>query len=414
METVETIIVGGGQAGLATSYYLTQHGREHVVLEAAAQPAHVWADERWDSFTVVSPNWAFKIPGAEYDGADPDGYMGRDEIVARFSDYVERYRLPVQCSTQVLSVEPVDGAGYQVQTSEGLMLANNVVIATGMEQRPKLPAFASNISTDIVQLHSSQYRNPEALPPGAVLVVGSAQSGAQIAEELYLRGRKVFLSVGNAGRAPRRYRGQDVFKWLIQIGFFDRTEDQFPFPKEHFSPPHVTGANGGHTLNLHQFARDGVTLLGHLRDASGEKIKFAPDLHETLPKVDGFEVNVRNMIDGFIQATGIDALIPEELPQLRDGYDHPIIEQLDLKAAGIRTVVWATGFTFDFDLLKVPVLDKNGFPIQERGVTRHPGLSFVGMPWMPSIKPGTLAGAGESAKHIAETIVEAKTAVGVT
>src|SRR5215211_1374302 len=138
METVETIIVGGGQAGLATSYYLTQHGREHVVIEAAAQPAHVWADERWDSFTVVSPNWAFKIPGAEYDGADPDGYMGRDEIVARFSDYVERYRLPVQCSTQVLSVEPVDGAGYQVQTSEGLMLANNVVIATGMEQRPKL------------------------------------------------------------------------------------------------------------------------------------------------------------------------------------------------------------------------------------------------------------------------------------
>jgi putative flavoprotein involved in K+ transport len=413
METVETIIVGGGQAGLATSYYLTQHGREHVVLEAAAQPAHVWADERWDSFTVVSPNWAFKIPGAEYDGADPDGYMGRDEIVARFSDYVERYRLPVQCNTQVLSVEPVDGAGYQVQTSEGLMLAKNVVIATGMEQRPKLPAFASNISTDIVQLHSSQYRNPEALPPGAVLVVGSAQSGAQIAEELYLRGRKVFLSVGNAGRAPRRYRGQDVFKWLIQIGFFDLTPERFPFPIDKFSPPHVTGANGGHTLNLHQFARDGVTLLGHFRGASGDKIVLRPDLHETLTKVDGFEANARNMIDGFIMKTGLD--VPEEaLPQLRDGYDQPIIEEIDLKASGISTVVWATGFTFDFDLLKVPVLDKNGFPIQERGVTRHPGLSFVGMPWMPSIKPGTLAGAGESAKHIAETIVEAKTAVGVT
>jgi putative flavoprotein involved in K+ transport len=412
METVETIIVGGGQAGLATSYYLTQHGREHVVLEAAAQPAHVWADERWDSFTVVSPNWAFKIPGAEYDGADPDGYMGRDEIVARFSDYVERYRLPVQCNTQVLSVEPVDGAGYQVQTSEGLMLAKNVVIATGMEQRPKLPAFASNISTDIVQLHSSQYRNPEALPPGAVLVVGSAQSGAQIAEELYLRGRKVFLSVGNAGRAPRRYRGQDVFKWLIQIGFFDLTPERFPFPIDKFSPPHVTGANGGHTLNLHQFARDGVTLLGHFRGASGDKIVLRPDLHETLTKVDGFEANARNMIDGFIMKTGLD--VPEEaLPQLRDGYDQPIIEEIDLKASGISTVVWATGFTFDFDLLKVPVLDKNGFPIQERGVTRHPGLSFVGMPWMPSIKPGTLAGAGESAKHIAETIVESKAAMSV-
>jgi putative flavoprotein involved in K+ transport len=412
MDHVDTVIVGGGQAGLATSYFLTQHGREHVVLEQAEQPAHVWTDERWDSFTLVSPNWAFKVPGAEYDGPNPDGYMPREEIVTRFADYVERYHLPIQCNTSVTAVEPMDSAGYRVQTSAGMMRANNVVIATGMEQRPKLPPFAGGLSADITQLHTSRYRNPDALAPGAVLVVGSAQSGAQIAEELSLRGRKVFLCVGNAGRAPRRYRGQDVFKWLIQVGFFDRPADQFPFPKEHFSPPHVTGANGGHTLNLHQFARDGVTLLGHLRGASGDKITLAPDLHETLVKVDGFEVNARNMIDGFIAATRIDAP-EEELPQLKDGYDQPIIEELDLKASGISTVIWATGYSFDFDLVKTPVFDKDGFPIQTRGVTQHPGLSFVGMPWMPSIKPGTLAGVGESAAHIAETIVDAKSAVGV-
>src|SRR5262245_24391327 len=185
MESVETIIIGGGQAGLSTSYYLTQLGREHVVLEQADRPAHVWRDDRWDSFTLVSPNWSFKVPGAEYDGADPDGYMPRDEILSRFDNYVERYRLPVQCNTSVTVVELVDGAGYLVQTSAGAMRGTNVVIATGLEQRPKLPPFAGEFSGVIAKLHSGQYRNPEALPPGAVLVVGSAQSGAQIAEELY-------------------------------------------------------------------------------------------------------------------------------------------------------------------------------------------------------------------------------------
>ncbi|MFL5758386.1 MAG: NAD(P)-binding domain-containing protein [Thermomicrobiales bacterium] len=407
MEAVETIIVGGGQAGLATSYYLTQYGREHVVLEQAARPAHVWSDERWDSFTLVTPNWTFMIPGAVYDGPDADGYMRRDEIAARFANYVERFRLPVQCNTSVTAIEPVDGGGYKVQTSSGDMQATNVVIATGMEQYPKLPPFAGNLSADITQLHSSAYRNPDALPPGAVLVVGSAQSGAQIAEELYLSGREVFLCVGSAGRAPRRYRGQDVFKWLYQIGFFDLTPDKFPFPIDRFSPPHLTGANGGRTLNLHQFARDGVTLLGHLRSASGDTITLAPDLHETLQRVDGFEVNARNMIDGFIKATGRDAP-EEELPQLRDGYDQPIIEDLDLKAAGISTVIWATGYTFDLGLVKAPIFNENGFPIQDRGVTRQPGLAFVGMPWMPSIKPATLTGVAESARHVVETIVGAR------
>jgi putative flavoprotein involved in K+ transport len=281
-----------------------------------------------------------------------------------------------------------------------------------MEQLPKLPPFATNISTSVTQLHSSRYRNPESLPPGGVLVVGSAQSGAQIAEELYQRGRQVLLSTGGTGRAPRRYRGKDTFEWLFLSGFFDLTPEQFPFPLEHFSPPHITGANGGHTLNLHQFARDGVTLLGHLRGASDGTVTLAPDLHENLAKADGFEQQGKKMIDGYIQRSGLEAP-EEELPQLRDGYDQPVIEKLDLKAAGISTVIWATGYRFDYSLVKLPVFNKDGFPIQERGVTPHDGLSFVGMLWMPSIKTGTLAGVGEHAKHIAETIVEAKAAASV-
>lgn len=406
MERFETVIVGGGQAGLATSYCLAQQGREHVVLEQAACAAPVWRNERWDSFTLVTPNWAVQMPGAEYDGPDRDGFMPRDAVVAYFEEYVDRFRLPVQYNSRVVSIAPMNGTGYRVITPERTLAANNVVMATGFEQLPRIPAFAAALSAEINQLHSSRYRNLESLPAGAVLVVGSAQSGTQIAEELARRGRSVFLSVGNAGRAPRRYRGKDVVDWLVAIGFFDITPDKLPVPKEHFAAPHVSGADGGHTLNLHQFARDGVTLLGHLRGASSAAISLAPDLHESLARADGFEREAQKMIDGYIAANGLDAP-EEELPNLRDGFEQPLIDELDLKASGVTTIIWATGYTSDFGLVQMPVLDDTGFPIQTRGVTEHAGLYFVGMPWMPSLKTGTLMGVGECARHIASHILAA-------
>lgn len=407
MEHIETVIVGGGQAGLATSYYLSQHRREHVVLEAAAQAGNAWRTSRWDSFTLVTPNWTLTMPGGEYDGPDPNGFLRRDEVVAYFEQYAERLKLPVHYNTRVASVESRNGKGYRVQTMERSFQAENVVIATGFEQLPKLPPFAANLSPDITQLHSSTYRNPESLPAGAVLIVGSGQSGTQIAEELYKSGRQVFLCTGSAGRAPRRYRGRDTFEWLYLVGFFDMTPDRLPVPQEHFAAPHVSGANGGQTLNLHQFARDGVTLLGHLRDAAAYQISIAPDLYENLGKADGFELQGQKMIDGYILANGLDAP-EEELLQLRDGYAQPVLEELDLKAAGIHTVIWATGYTFDFSLIKLPIGDERGFPIQRRGVTNYPGLYFVGMPWMPSLKSGILAGVSEFAEYVASHITNGK------
>lgn len=407
MEQIETVIVGGGQAGLATSYHLRQHGREHIVLEQAAQAAHVWRDERWDSFTLVTPNWALKLPGAAYDGPEPDGFMPRAEVIAYFARYVDRFQLPVQPNTRVVSVEPIDAKGYRVTTPERTFAAQNVVMATGFFQQPRIPPFAAGLSPDVTQLHSSQYRNPESLPAGAVLVVGSAQSGCQIAEELYQRGRTVFLSIGSAGRVPRRYRGKDVIAWLVETGFIDLTPEQLPPGMSKFEGiPHVSGTKGGHTVNLHQFARDGVTLLGHVRGAAGGTIMLAPDLHQTLAKVDQFEREVLNMFDGYVQANGL-AAPAEELPQLRDGYGQPIIEELDLQAAGITTVIWAVGYTFDYSLIKLPVRDADGFPIQTSGVTRYPGLFFVGMPWMPSEKSGFLLGVGQAAEPIASTIATA-------
>jgi putative flavoprotein involved in K+ transport len=309
----------------------------------------------------------------------------------------------------VLAVDPLtDQSGYRVRTSECDYHAQHVVIATGLFQHAKIPAFAARLPVDVQQLPSERYRNPAGLPPGAVLVVGSGQSGCQIAEELRQSGRRVFLSIGACGRAPRCYRGKDIFDWLDLIRFLDRTPDMLPSPKARFAPnPHVSGAGGGHDLNLHQFARDGITLLGHLRGAADDRIHLAPDLHESLAKSDQFETQLLGMIDAAIVRNALDAPV-ESLPVLHDGYDQQQIGEVDIEAAGISSVIWAAGYRFDFSLVKLPVTDGDGFPLQQRGVTAYPGLYFVGMPWLHTQKSGLLAGVGDDAAFIASHIVSPK------
>jgi len=405
MQHFNTIIIGGGQAGLATSYYLQQHQIEHIVFEQAQQAGHAWRNSRWDSFALLTPNWTLQMPGAEYQGDDPDGFLPRDEIVAYFENYVKKFNLPVQYGVTVMAVESSGNSGkYQVTTDRDIYQADHVVVATGLFQSPKRPAFAENLSSRITQLHSSAYRNPQSLPEGAVLVVGSAQSGCQITEELYESGRKVYLCVGCAGRAPRRYRGRDAFYWLKQAGFFDRTVDKLPSPKAKFSGnPHLSGKDGGHTINLHQFVRDEVQLLGRITGAENHKVILAGDLHESLAKVDKFEADIIKIIDDFIAKNGIDLPI-ESLPDLRDGYAVEEIRGLDLDSEGINTIIWAQGYAFDFSLVKLPVTDNDGYPIQQRGVTNYPGLYFVGMPWLSKYKSGLLVGVGEDAAYIASHI----------
>jgi putative flavoprotein involved in K+ transport len=402
-EYVDTVIVGGGQAGLAVSYYLTQQGRAHTILEQASQPAEAWRNHRWDSFTLVTPNWMTRMPGAEYQGDNPDGFMPRDRVVAYFEDYIESFRLPIQYGVRVSSVEP-NGAGYLVHTDEATIETANVVIATGLFQQPRIPPFSANLPAEVQQLHSSQYRNPAALPPGAVLVVGSAQSGGQIAEELYQSGRKVYLCVSGAGRGPRRYRGQDIVRWMDRAGFNSVTVDELPSPKHKFtSNPLVSGKDGGRTLNPHQFARDGVVLLGRMQAAQGGKITLAPDLKENLAKSDKFQADLLKRIDDYIEKAGLD-VPPAVLHELRDGYDAEVITELDVQSAGITSVIWATGYTFDFSLVQLPVVDADGYPLQKRGVTGFPGLYFVGLPWLHTSGSGVLGGVGDDAAHIAADI----------
>ena len=402
-EFIETIIVGAGQAGLALSYHLMRRGREHLILEQEPAVANAWRNQRWDSFTLVTPNFQVRMPGAEYDGNDPYGFMSLQDVVTYFDEYVRRSRLPVRCGIKVLSVQKC-GLTYLVHTTNGHYAAKNVVIATGLYQTPKIPSFATAIPTDVLQLHSMQYRNPSSLPEGAILVIGTGQSGTQIAEELYQSGRRVYLSIGSAGRVPRRYRGRDINDWFTRMGMFDTTVDQLKSPQAKYAPhPQISGKNGGRSLNLHQFARDGVVLLGHVRNSVDGRLMLAPDVKETLAKVDQFETDALKMIDDFIVRMGL-SMSKETIPQLRDGYAREVITELDLKAAEIRTVLWATGYTSDFSLVKLPVTDADGYPIQRRGVTKHEGLYFLGMPWLHNRRSGILFGVGDDAEYLATHI----------
>jgi len=403
LRTIDTVIIGGGQAGLAISYYLSQEDREHVVLERAPAVAHAWRNERWDSFTLVTPNFQVRMPGAEYEGSDPYGFMSLAQVIEYFDDYVKRFRLPVYCGVEAFSVEQM-GPSYLVRTSEGNHMAENVVIATGLYQSPRIPSYSAEIPEGILQIHSMHYRNPATLPEGAVLVVGTGQSGAQIAQELYQSGRKVYLSIGSAGRVPRRYRSRDINDWFTQMGMFDTKVEELKSPKDKFhAHPQISGKNGGQSLNLHKFARDGVVLLGHVRDARDGHLILAPDLKETLAQVDQFEIDALKKIDDYIARTGLN--VPaESVAKLRDGYAHEVLTDLDLQSSGIGTIIWATGYNFDFSVVKLPVVDADGYPIQQRGVTAYPGLYFLGLPWLHSRRSGILFGVGDDAAHIASHI----------
>jgi putative flavoprotein involved in K+ transport len=401
-EQVDAIIVGGGQGGLSTSYFLKQQGSEHIILEQTHQAAKAWR-ERWDSFTFITPNWMIRLPGAEYQDDEPDGFMEREEIISYFEEYIDQYELPIRYGIQVTSVEP-KGNGYLVRTNKTDFKATNVIIATGLYQHPKIPSFSTNLSSKINQLHSSEYRNPEALPAGAVLVVGSAQSGCQIAEELYQSGRKVYLSVGNSGRFPRRYRGREITHWLDELGFYDQTADKLPSPKAKFAGSvHGTGKDGGHTINLHQFARDGVVLLGYIENVQDVRVMLAPDLKDNLAKADKFEADLVNQIDEYVEKNRLE-MPTEELPVISDGYKAEEILKLNLDTVSITSVIWATGYKFDFSLVKLPIFDEDGYPVQARGVSDYPGLYFIGLPFLHSTKSGLLHGIGEDAAYVAEHI----------
>jgi putative flavoprotein involved in K+ transport len=402
-ERIDTVVIGGGQAGLATSYHLTQQNLEHVVLEKQ-RIGEAWRSGKWDSFTLVSTNWTLQLPGFEYTGDDPDGYLTRDEVVRYIEDYVALFNPPVRTGVEVTCLQGT-GDSLMVDTSQGSILAKNVVVATGAFQKPRIPPYAAHIAPHITQLHSSQYRNPDQLPPGAVLVVGSGQSGCQITEELCQQGRRVYLCTGRAGRLPRRYRGREVFRWVNDLGLFDQTVDKLNSPAERFDAnPQLTGKDGGHSLNLHRFALDGVTLLGRAQGASGAKFFMADDLMENLASSDKLEADFKKGVNSYIEQNGLQLPDDDNLPELRAGYDCEIITELDLDEAGITSIIWAAGYVVDYSWIQFPIFDEFGYPVHQRGITQQPGLYFMGLLWLHKSKSNLFFGMGDDAAHIVQHI----------
>jgi putative flavoprotein involved in K+ transport len=403
---VETVVIGAGQAGLSMSHHLTEAGREHIVLEARQTLGGGWQD-RWDEFCLVTPNWSTSLPGCEYDGSDPDGFMPRDEIVARIARYAGVIDAPVRLGTSAKRLSGLPDGRFRLDTDDGPIDATSVVVATGSFHRPKKPPIAAELPRRLTQLHSHEYRKESDLPPGAVLVVGSGQSGAQLAEELLETGRRVYLSVGSAGRMRRRYRGRDSVIWLSELarngerfGSTLPTVDMLPSPLAKFAGnPAMSGHGGGHDTNLREFARRGITLLGRIERVDGERLSLAPDLPVNLHRADGFfEERFRGLIDRYIEAAGIDAP-PDDFVQ--STFEPAVLDQIDLAAAGISTVLWTTGYRMDYGWIDLPIFDEFGYPRQRRGVTEVPGLAFVGLLWQHTLLSATLVGIALDVAHVA-------------
>lgn len=394
------IIIGGGQAGLAMSWSLTQKDIPHLILERH-RLAWAWREQRWDNFCLVTPNWQCKLPGFPYDGNDPHGFMVKDEIIAYIERYARRFNPPLREGVNVSRVSKQTG-GFLIETSEGNYSAGQVVVAVGNYHRPRFPDLAAQLPPHIMQVHSANYRSSQQLPDGEVLVVGSAQSGAQIAEDLHLAGRKVHLCVGSAPRVARFYRGRDVVDWLDDMGHYKLTVDDHPLGEDarRKTNHYVTGRDGGRDIDLREFARQGMALYGRLLGYADGKLQTGDDLQRNLDAADATSQKIKDSIDAWIAQQGIDA--PEEARYQAVWQPEQPSRAIDLSR--ISAVIWAVGFHTDFSWIDIPVFDDKGYPVHRRGVSTHNGLYFLGLPWLWTWGSGRFEGVGEDAVWIADAV----------
>lgn len=404
---VDILIVGAGQGGLSVSWHLRQAGREHLVVDRGGI-GHAWDAQRWDSFCLVTPNWTINLPGQPYEGDDPDGFMTRDAFVGYLRDWARGFGPPLAAGVEVTRIRR-SGDGLDVATSAGPVRARSVVVATATYQHPRVPALAARLPSEVAQFDAETYKSPAQAGPGAVLVVGTGQTGCQVAEDFLRAGRRVYLSVSRTGRLPRRHRGRDCIAWQKDMGLLDRTPDMLDRPERRFAgDPHLTGRDGGATICLRDFHRRGATLLGRLAGVRGRRLEFAPDLHASLAFADGYAADFRRAVDEHIAAAGVAAPppTPAELADLPGPgpEEPPVIDAIDLDAAGISTVVWATGFTYDFGWIDGLPVDAQSYPLTEAGQSPVPGLYFCGLNWMTRRKSGILYGVADDAREVARRL----------
>ena len=402
---IPVAVVGGGQAGLSISYYLQKMGIGHLVFEKH-KAMHVWQNQRWDSFCLVTPNWQCQLPGYKYAGTDPNGFMTKPELNQWLDGFRQSVKAPLLEGVSVLRVARRASGGFDVITSAGPYTAEQIVVASGGYHQPIVPRLAERLPVGILQTHSEQYKSPGLLPPGEVLVVGSGQSGAQIAEDLHLAGRKVHLAVGDAPRCARFYRGKDVVNWLSDMQYYDLPVEKHPLREgvRDNTNHYVTGRDGGRDIDLRKFARQGMQLYGLLNRLDGTTLCFEHGLAAALDEADRVYNGINASIDNFIAGQGIVAPPPSVY--------HPVWEPtqetltLDLAKSAITSVIWCIGFQPDFRWLDAPVFNGLGHPKHYRGVTGEPGVYFLGLPWLHTWGSGRFSGIARDAQYLAEQITQ--------
>ena len=396
-------VIGGGQAGLSMSYHLTSKEIDHVVLERN-QIGHSWRQQRWDTFCLVTPNWQCNLPGFPYAGPEPHGFMKKDDIVAYLEAFAASFNPPVFEGVAVKQLRKLSDGLFEIQCTKGTFTANQVVVAVGGYHKPRIPRIAEKVPSHIQQIHSSEYRNPSQLPQGSILVIGSGQSGCQIAEDLHLAGRGVHLAVGSAPRVARRYRGRDVVDWLADMGHYDMPVELHP-QKEAVrgkANHYVTGRDGGRDIDLRMRAKEGMQLHGRVADCVDGVMHFADDLVKNLDNADQSSENIKNMIDGFITKHGISA--PDEARYIPVWKPEGGNSRIDLISENISGIVWSVGFESSFDWIDLPIFNGKGYPNHYRGVSREPGVYFLGLPWLHTWGSGRFSGVARDSAFLLEQI----------
>lgn len=400
VEHVDTLVIGAGQAGIAMSEHLGSRGISHLVLEKK-RIAENWRSARWDSLVANGPAWHDRFPNMDFASHGPDEFVPKEQVADYFVAYAEKIGAPIRCGVEVTSMDR-DVDGFRVETSAGVFRAANVVTATGAFQRPIAPSLVP-ADSGITQIHSHAYRNPAQLPDGAVLVVGAGSSGTQIADELLRSGREVYLSIGPHDRPPRRYRGHDFVWWLGALGIWDL---KVPAPNTEHVTIAVSGAYGGNTVDFRRLAARGMTLLGRAEAYENGVLRFAPDLADNIARGDANYLSLLDRADAYAAEQGLD--LPEEPDARRMEPDPASMTSptlsLDLGQAGITSIIWATGYAYDFSWIHLDTFDEKGRPIHERGVSKVPGLYFLGLPWLSRRASSFIWGVWHDAGHLAEDI----------
>ena len=404
---IPVAVIGAGIAGLVTSYYLKKRNIDHIIVERG-EVANTWINERWDNFYLVNPNWAIKIPefgfgSSQFPSKNPDDFLSKNQTIELIKSYSKFIGSKIFENESVDIIKKYKNK-YWLDTSKRMIIADNVVLSTGAFGNYKVPKISSNINQNIFQIHSAEYKNFNQLPSGGVMVVGSGQSGAQIAEDLLINGMDVSLALSKCGRRLRSYRGKDSSWWNYKMGLFDKTVDDVPFENRWKCSPHTSGANGGHEINLIDLFEKGLNLYGSVKESKGNKLIINDDLIENLKFSDDYALNWAKNVDEFIKIENLDAPIEKifEDSRLRL-FENPKSLELNIMPK-IKSIIWSTGFKYNYDWIDLNITDESGFPVHKRGVTNYDGFYFMGLQWMHTSKSAQFIGVGEDAEYIVNKI----------